>query len=524
MTEVYLPDGIVNIGERAFYICPKLTDVRLPSTLRLIEQSAFNYCRSLKELALPDGVISIGPRAFYDCVALESLSIPASVGFIGKEAFAHCPKLTLRVEKDSYAHEYCRKAGLRFVLADGSAVEKKAVPVSDEYEKLYKFGNLFYEKESNDYRFKSARTPSRKPRYVCSSGVWKQIEPNASGRALIACAGDLMCEPVMSEAAYCDGEYSFNPMFKPIAPVLHKADLTLANLETTVTERFPYSHEMHIIKHHTGPRFHCNAPLSYLDALRFAGFDGFVLSNNHNADCGYEGILDTVNNLNDQSFMHTGLFRNEKDPRVLIVEVNGIRLGLLSYTEHINRRMDEEILTPLGRSVMLNQFSEEKLKADVAEARKRGAEFLICYIHFLGNDYSHDVHPNNVKTAKLIAESGVDCVMGSHMHAVQRYERLRTSDGRSVPLIYSLGNFISSETKDIAKQSVVYMLSLEKKDGKVLIADERYVPCFVLEGYARSTFTVYPLRKITKTDEASLKLQAAKEEIVQNIGALSPME
>ena len=72
--------------------------------------------------------------------------------------------------------------------------------------------------------------------------------------------------------------------------------------------------------------------------------------------------------------MRTGLFRSDKDSRVLIVEVNGIRLGLLSYTEHINRRMDEEILTPLGRSVMLNRFSEDKLKADVVAARKLGAK------------------------------------------------------------------------------------------------------------------------------------------------------
>ena len=521
MTEVYIPDGVVNIGERAFYICPKLTDVRLPETLRIIEQSAFNYCRSLKELRLPASVISIGPRAFYDCVSLESLTVPAAVGFIGKEAFAHCPKLTLTVVKDSYAHEYCRKAGVRYILADGVEEEK---PSEDPYETLYKFGNLFYEKESNDYRFKSVRTPARKARYSCQSGVWKQLSPNSSGRALIACAGDLMCEPVMSEAAYFDGEYSFIPMFKQIAPLLHKADLTLANLETTVTERFPYSHEMHIIKHHTGPRFHCNAPISYLDALRFAGFDGFVLANNHNADCGYEGIVDTLANLDGQDFMHTGLFRSDKDTRVLLAEVNGIRLGVLSYTEHINRRMDEEILTPLGRSVMLNHFSEARLKQDVEAARKLGAEFLICYIHFLGNDYSHTVHPDNVKTAKIIANAGVDCIMGSHMHAVQRYEIIRTVDGRNVPLIYSLGNFISSETKNIAKQSVVYLLKLEKKNGKVCIADESYAPCFVLEGYQRSSFCVYPLKDSSKTDEASLLLKAAKEEIAQNIGSLKAIE
>lgn len=522
LREVIIPDTVVNIGERAFYICPKLTEINLPKGLLMIERSAFNYCRSLTHVTLPSGLISIGIRAFYDCVALESVVIPSSVGDIGKEAFAHCPKLVAKVEAGSYAHQYCKNNNVKYVLTAGTEPEKN---IDDVYAEKYKFGNLFYEKESNDYQYKVTREPNKKARYYLDKNVWKQCAPGTSNTALIACGGDLMCEPVMSEAAYTGGEYFFNPMFKRVAPILSKADFSIANLETTVTERFPYSHEMHIIKHHTGPRFHCNAPLQYLDALRFAGFDGFVLANNHDADCGYEGIVDTLNNLDDASFLHTGMFRNDKESRVLHVEINGIRVAVLSYTEHINRRMDEETLTPLGRKVMINRFSEDKLQADIKAARKDGAEFIICYIHFLGTDYSNEVHPNNIKTGQIIADAGVDCVIGSHMHAVQRYELLKTKDGRKVPIIYSMGNFITSETKKVSKQSVIYLLRLQKVNGKVSIKEERYVPCFTLEGYQRSSFTVYPVHKIKKTDETSEMLKAMNEEIRTYIGdAIKPAE
>ncbi len=515
LTEVVIPDTIVNIGERAFYICPKLTEVKLPKGLLMIERSAFNYCRSLKQVEIPDGVISIGIRAFFDCISLESIDIPASVGAIGKEAFANCPKLVATVVEGSFAHRYCEENEVPFVLKDAVKQERTA---DEEDEAKYKFGNLYYEKEKNDYQFRVVRKPNKEPRYLLNNKIWKRRSPGAPDTALIACAGDLMCEPVMSEAAYNGGEYFFNPMFKMIAPVLRRADLSLANLETTVTERFPYSHEMHVIKHHTGPRYHCNAPLQFLDALRFAGFDGFVLANNHDADCGYEGIIDTLDNLDEYRFMHTGMFRNDRDPRVLHIDVNGIRIAVLSYTEHINRRMDEEILTPLGIDVMLNRFSEKKLNEDVKSARENGAEFIICFIHYLGNDYSNEVHPKNIETGQIIADAGVDCIIGSHMHAVQRYDVLRTKDGRKVPIIYSMGNFITSESKKVCKQSVIYMLQLQKVRGKVKIKDEHYVPCYTLEGYQRNNFTIYPVHKITKTDETSQMLKRMSEEIRTFIG------
>ena len=58
VTSVTLPEGITEIGEKAFSYCTELTNVTLPSTLTTIGVSAFANCTSLTSLEIPAGVTS----------------------------------------------------------------------------------------------------------------------------------------------------------------------------------------------------------------------------------------------------------------------------------------------------------------------------------------------------------------------------------------------------------------------------------------------------------------------------------
>lgn len=377
-----------------------------------------------------------------------------------------------------------------------------------------------YKKADIDFAYTIDRKREKMTRYIWDGQIWKQKTPGTGNRAVILCAGDLMCEPAMSEAAYFGGEYDFKPCFKYAVPMLRSGDLALANLETMVSERIPYAHEKHVVKHHTGDRYHCNAPVSYLDALQYAGFDGFAMANNHCADGGYDGLIDTINNVDQHGFMRTGAFKSKEEPRFLLVEVNGIRLGILSYTEHINRNLDTELFTEEGCNVMLNRFSEEKLKQDVQAARAAGAEFILCYMHVLGQEYSHAVWQRQRKNAQLVADAGVDCIMGSHTHSIQEYEAVTATDGRRVPVIHSLGNFITSDaTSMITRKSIIYKLVLQKTEGKVKIADESYIPCRVVEDTLRSAYKVFPTQRCYRNLPSKL-LDEAEKEIVQVVGNL----
>ena len=86
-----VPDGTLEIGERAFWDCDTLTSI-----------------------ALPDSVTTIGDETFGYCVNLRSARIPGSVTVIGVNAFYACPReLKVKVDRGSSAEQYCKESKLK---------------------------------------------------------------------------------------------------------------------------------------------------------------------------------------------------------------------------------------------------------------------------------------------------------------------------------------------------------------------------------------------------------------------------
>ena len=87
LTDIILPDSIIEIGPQAFSNCRFLKNIRLSLNLSKIGNSAFSYCDSLTNLTIPDKVISIGDTAFNRCYKLDNINIPNSIISIGENAF-----------------------------------------------------------------------------------------------------------------------------------------------------------------------------------------------------------------------------------------------------------------------------------------------------------------------------------------------------------------------------------------------------------------------------------------------------
>ena len=82
--------SVTTISSYAFYWCPSLISITIPSSVNTIERSAFEDCSLLTSLTIDNGITSIGNYAFYGCSSLTSINIPNSVTSIGYDAFGAC--------------------------------------------------------------------------------------------------------------------------------------------------------------------------------------------------------------------------------------------------------------------------------------------------------------------------------------------------------------------------------------------------------------------------------------------------
>lgn len=90
---VRLPSTLKSIEQSAFEGCTSLTDVIMSATE--IESNAFKGCTSLPSISLT-GISKIGANAFYDCQNLKTLNTyNCPLEEIGDNAFHNCTSLLL---------------------------------------------------------------------------------------------------------------------------------------------------------------------------------------------------------------------------------------------------------------------------------------------------------------------------------------------------------------------------------------------------------------------------------------------
>lgn len=88
LEEIVLPDGLVEIGEDAFYHM-NIKKINIPSSVKKIGKEAFLANYGLKSIELPEGIKSIGASAF-ERTGITELRIPKSLKTIPSKAFYGC--------------------------------------------------------------------------------------------------------------------------------------------------------------------------------------------------------------------------------------------------------------------------------------------------------------------------------------------------------------------------------------------------------------------------------------------------
>lgn len=309
-------------------------------------------------------------------------------------------------------------------------------------------------------------------------------EPTAT-LITIGAIGDIMIMPAQINGAYDEatGTYDFSRSFLGIKNQFRSVDLMCGNLETTLSgEEAGYSRK----KSAKEPADTFNAPDTIVDNLLDVGFDFLSTANNHALDRKMPGLLRTLDVLDEKGIRHTGTARsNEERDTPLIIDVKGIRIGIVAGTEIINKNdrymTDEETEYAVNRLYL----QQERLLDSVRVCREAGAEFIIAYPHW---DKEHK-KAANAKTRELAQQlliAGVDVILGSHPHVVQGIENVtveRNGQPYTGLVVYSMGNFISNmagKTEvDPLKYGLYVQLSLEKSlDGTVSLKSASYMPLF----------------------------------------------
>lgn len=326
--------------------------------------------------------------------------------------------------------------------------------------------------------------------------------------ATLMFVGDLMCLSSQQRGAkqQAGGSgYDFSPSFAYVREVFNNADCVIGNLETSLSHSWPYATEQRNI----GGMPNCNGPKQYLGALKFAGFDALVLANNHCCDAGVQGIIETTQAVEEYGFPYTGLFREKDAQRFVILDVKGIKVGLLSYAEFYNSK--DKAVREAGCEYMINTYSKERIAEDIAAARAAGAELIVAYNHW-GAEHTHQPTPKVVTHAQEMADAGVDIIIGSHSHAVQPVVWLTAADGRQVLCAYSMGNFVSSMGRSTANDTFIAEIGIVREGGSVRVESEKYHPCRVFPQLKGYWYVVVPTN-VTIVTSIIPQLKAAEERI-----------
>ena len=115
LESIEIPNGVTTIGNEAFTFCYSLRFIHIPNSVTSIGDGAFSWCESLQSVKIPDSVTSIGENAFWECKSLQSIEIPNGVTEIECHTFYGCKSLkSVKIQKsvkkiDSEAFYHCNR-------------------------------------------------------------------------------------------------------------------------------------------------------------------------------------------------------------------------------------------------------------------------------------------------------------------------------------------------------------------------------------------------------------------------------
>ena len=261
-----------------------------------------------------------------------------------------------------------------------------------------------------------------------------------------------------------DAEYDFSSMYSNVADIVASYDLAFVNQETPLAgKEFGYSQY---------PNF--NSPQELGDDLIEVGFDIFNIATNHMLDVGSDGYKGTLKYFSDKDVLMVGGYADEDDfYDIRIVERNNVKIAVGGFTYGTNgKRPAADAFIPYIYEKDLTYYNSSEDPVDnermlkwLEKAREQ-ADVVIVSMHW-GAEYNQKPTSEQRRLAQLLADYGVDIILGHHTHCIQPIEWIEGKDGNKTLCFYSLGNFTSEtdETVSLVGGIATFDLIYNERDG-----------------------------------------------------------
>lgn len=257
---------------------------------------------------------------------------------------------------------------------------------------------------------------------------------------IISAVGDIMLDgtarSVMVEQGY---DYPFVRML----PYFSGAQIIFGNVEGPLTDRgTPEQDKTFVFR---------SPPAKVGAALRAAGFNIVSLANNHTLDYGADGLLQTIEVLNEAGILHTGAGADLMAARQPgLIPVKGLKVAFLAYS----MTLPETFFA--GPNKAGTAFGHEAhVRADILDARKQ-ADIVLVSFHW-GQEGKTTLRDYQTRLGRAAIDAGASAVIGHHPHILQGIEQYKNGI-----ILYSLGNFTFGSYSMKSARSAVAQLRFRK--------------------------------------------------------------
>jgi len=289
----------------------------------------------------------------------------------------------------------------------------------------------------------------------------------------LAAAGDLNINDTTVGAG--GASYDYSKTFLDVAHLFAGADAAFLNFEGNLMGT-PYGSK------------NAFAPQTMMQALKSAGMDMLQLANSYAIYNGTSGLANTIRGVSDAGMVPLGVYETNADFRTekgfILRDIHGVRVAFTAFT----KGMDGLALPPGSENCVnilytdyastYQEVDTERITQVLTAIEKEKPDITIALLHW-GSEFNDTISKSQQEICTLMQENGVDAIIGTHSHYVQKIEHDPQS-GRFVA--YSLGDFFSDAKRAGTEYSIILDLEITKNNrtGATKITSFSYTPIFTV--------------------------------------------